>query len=386
MLSAVRGAFTRHLLVGLLALLVLAVAAWMLNRRVAGPLRALIDATVRAGREPDGARVGEAGTAELVTLAREFNAMLDVRAGHEAQLSHQATHDPLTGLANKRLLGDRLAHALHGAAGRGLLRRRRPARHRHRRIRPRRRRPRRRRGRRAPGRGRGSDATLARFGGAEFVVLSARAPGTSGAVAERLLRCLDRPFSGPAADIVLKAAVGVAVSRDQASSPEQLLREADSAMREARAERSRLAAVRPPDAGARDPAPRRRARPLAGAPARGAARALPAAARHRHADRRRPPRRSCAGSTPSAGSCPRSEFIPTAEETGQISAIGRFVLTRACGRPPPGRAAGHPLRISVNVAVGQLRDEAFPAVVQQTLGRTRGSRRASCASRSPSRR
>ena len=111
-LADARSTFRRQLLVGLLALLVLVVAVWILSRRVAGPLRAVTMAATRARREPDGARVAEAGTAELVTLAREFNSMLDVRAGHEAQLLRQATHDPLTGLPNRGLLCELLDRAL----------------------------------------------------------------------------------------------------------------------------------------------------------------------------------------------------------------------------------------------------------------------------------
>ena len=52
-------------------------------------------------------------------------------------------------------------------------------------------------------------------------------------------------------------------------------------------------------------------------------------------------RRSCGGSTPTRGSLPPAEFIPIAEETGVIVALGRWVLERgvphAAGWRPCGR-------------------------------------------------
>jgi EAL domain-containing protein (putative c-di-GMP-specific phosphodiesterase class I) len=61
------------------------------------------------------------------------------------------------------------------------------------------------------------------------------------------------------------------------------------------------------------------------------------------------------------------EFIPIAEQTGQIVQLGRYVLTRACQEAARWAAMGHHLRISVNVSVDQLRQPNFPAVVQMVL-------------------
>jgi EAL domain-containing protein (putative c-di-GMP-specific phosphodiesterase class I) len=61
------------------------------------------------------------------------------------------------------------------------------------------------------------------------------------------------------------------------------------------------------------------------------------------------------------------EFIPVAEETGQIGAIGAFVLSEACFEAARWAAGGHPMTVAVNVAVGQLRDTGFVASVQAAL-------------------
>jgi EAL domain-containing protein (putative c-di-GMP-specific phosphodiesterase class I) len=73
---------------------------------------------------------------------------------------------------------------------------------------------------------------------------------------------------------------------------------------------------------------------------------------------------------PERGLVSPMEFIPIAEETGQIAAIGHVVLQRACAQAAQWSAAGHPLRMSVNVSVDQLRDEHFAATVAQVLAET----------------
>ncbi len=373
-LADARGAFMRYLLVGVLALLVLVVAVWILNRRVAGPLRAVTAAVEQAGRESNGVRVAEAGTAELVTLARAVNSMLDVRAGHEAQLVHQATHDPLTGLANRSLLCDTLDQALGrhgdttgiavcwlGVDGLDIVTD-----------------------------GFGHDAgdhvlvevaerlsavigphdLLANFGGPEFIVLCDDVRGVRlGDIAARLGRCLEQPFRGPGSDILVHASIGIAVAGESATTSKQLLREADSAMRHAKhsgqawARFDHQLQARATHHLATEHALRIALQqdqlvvhyqPLVDV-ATGRIVATEALVRWQHPER---------------GLVPPLEFIPTAEQTGQIAAIGRFVLTRACEQAAAWAAAGHAVRMSVNVAVDQLRDEEFPGVVRSVLAET----------------
>jgi diguanylate cyclase (GGDEF)-like protein len=156
----------------------------------------------------------------------------------EEEATHLALHDPLTGLPNRRLLADRLGHALAGAgregtvvavlyldlegfkevndafgheAGDRVLAAF---------------------AGRLEGRLRESD-TAARVGGDEFVVVleGVRGEGEALALAERLERSLEEPFEvGEAGERTLSASVGVALSTLPHECPEDLLRSADLAM------------------------------------------------------------------------------------------------------------------------------------------------------------
>ena len=57
---------------------------------------------------------------------------------------------------------------------------------------------------------------------------------------------------------------------------------------------------------------------------------------------------------PTLGLVEPDEFIPILERTGQIRAVGRWVLLQACGQMAAWRAMGHALDVSVNVSGRQL--------------------------------
>jgi diguanylate cyclase (GGDEF)-like protein len=373
-LASATGALTRESLVGLVALLILAGAGWMLNRRVAGPLRAFSRAVSRAAEKEDGdARVAEAGTAELVTLGHRFNEMLDLRAGHEAELLFQATHDPETGLANGVLFRESVDEALattrwagglvvlclrvnrldvvNEGYGRGA-------------------------GDRVLAQVAGRLSTvlrqgdiLARSGGNEFLVLAVDR-GDEGAMnlAERLHACLEAPFHGPVSDIVLHASVGITLGREPATS-DQLIRESDSAMREAgrlgkdvyRFDRAlqlrateHLAVEHALWSALKEEQLRVYYQPLVHV-ATGRITAVEALVRWQR---------------PGRGVMLPNEFLAIAEETGQIAAIDRHVLECACHQAAVWAERGHQLRVSVNVTAVELGDERFHDFVASVLANT----------------
>ncbi len=68
------------------------------------------------------------------------------------------------------------------------------------------------------------------------------------------------------------------------------------------------------------------------------------------------------------GTVPPGVFIPIAEETGLISAIGRWVLRRACRTAKQWeKERGHPMRITVNLSGRQLQEPGIVEEVRQAL-------------------
>ena len=70
---------------------------------------------------------------------------------------------------------------------------------------------------------------------------------------------------------------------------------------------------------------------------------------------------------PERGLVPPSEFIPIAEESGMIQALGERVLHDACRQVVKWHRLNMPLRLSVNLSVHQLQHENWLSTVQDAL-------------------
>lgn len=265
-----------------LGLVVLAVArlSRRLEREVVEPLNHLASLThaVRLSRS-FGRRAAPATVKEIHQLGEDFNALLAEIERHEAEqqtrakhllsanesLSHQATHDSLTGLPNRlhfreRLAQELAAHAAIGnrvgvlyvdndnfkavndryghAAGDALL------------IES---------GRRIRSVLRGTDI-VARVGGDEFAVLLSplRSVEDAGVVASNIVRVMREPVVVSAGiEVVSSVSVGVAVVPDHAETLDELLVAADAAMYQAKSEERNTYRVAPPvnDSNLRQPNP-----------------------------------------------------------------------------------------------------------------------------------
>ena len=293
-----------------------------------------------------------------------------------------ALYDPTTGLPNRELLTDRIAHALAGhrssdpvsvavilldldrfkvinetlghaagdrllvAVGQRLLSSLRPG------------------------------DTVARFGGDEFaLVLDPVADaGEAHRIAERIGAELHAPFSLNGREWFLSASLGIALAQPGRGTPDELLREAEIAMVRAKGDTARRHFLFEPSMSDQTLDRLDLENDLRGALERGELRlhyqpivslgtgqvvGFEALARWQH---------------PTRGLVPPLAFIPLAEETGLILPLGRWVLESACTQAERwnrGRSADlAPLFVSVNLSARQFTKGDLVEDVGSTLART----------------
>lgn len=318
-------------------------------------------------RDEDGRIIGTFG------ISRDVTAQILA----EEALAHQALHDPVTGLANRLALMDRLSQAL------GALHR-------------------------APGRvglffvdldnfkvindSFGHDAgdrllievsrrlsrvsrqgdTVARFGGDEFVLLCSalRDDDDVRLIASRAVRAIGERFDHDGNDLTVTGSIGVVVTDDALADPGELLQQADIAMYEAKSAgrdgfsvfdaklRARSYASLELDAALRKAIDKHELfllyQPLFSLEDR-SLRGAEALVRWQHPER---------------GVVLPGEFIPLAEERGLIGAIDAFVLDEACRQLAAWVAEGEcPDRftMSVNLSGRQLHDPTLVGRVASSI-------------------
>ncbi len=294
----------------------------------------------------------------------------------EVQLTHQAFHDSLTGLPNRALFADRVAHAvswrlagprsvavmlidlddfknvndtLGYSAGDELLGEA------SRRIEA----------------SVGPADTVARFGGDEFAVLLEQGSDLSVtiAVADRILNALQRPVAVQGRQVTMSASLGIALNTTSFETADELMRNADAAMYRAKTSGKRHRELFDPEmyAAAMDRlelkydlqhAVKRGQLVLHYQPildlATGRVLGVESLVRWQHHAR---------------GLLGPNDFIALAEETGLIDGIGRWVLRQACdqaARWAPGPTESQ-MPVAVNLSAHQLRDPGLVADVSASL-------------------
>lgn len=297
----------------------------------------------------------------------------------EAELRHLAFHDALTGLSNRELFLDRLAHAraraerhedtwlavlmcdldnfkavndtLGHAAGDALL------------IEV---------GRRMQSQVRSAD-TVARLGGDEFAVLceDVAGAGDAGATARRILEAIRQPLTVDGHELHVGTSIGVAVD-DGSREVDELLRDADIALYEAKAEGKQRWSLHSRSMTVRAQQRRSLSAELAEALERhdldvafqpmvalgsGTTTGFEALARWHHPER---------------GLIPPMEFIAVAEDAGLIPALGELVLRRAVDALVEWRRLRPDLdlTVAVNVSSRQVRDPGLVRSVARELQRS----------------
>lgn len=379
----------------LVSLLVYAIASRLLdrfNRVVAEPMADLTEAMHRVAVTQDFAyRMPEAGADEIGDLARGFNHMLDeiqhrderlaaelrLRREAEEQLESLAKYDPLTGLPNRHLFNETLALTLDRArklghpvalmfldlddfkvvndslgheAGDQLLQAL---------------------ARRFQHVLRAGDL-MSRLGGDEFTAVLDPAPDPAqvALVAAMLIETIAEPVQVGDHRLVVSASIGISLFPQDGDDVATLVRSADTAMYAAKTggrngyqfftadmneqvhkrlryesllrqalDGDELFVVYQPQVVLRT----------------GYVVGVEALVRWRH---------------PELGLIPPTDFIPIAEQSGLIGAIGVQVLEKACTQARAWHDQGFPLLISVNVSVRQLSLRHFVDDVLGVLQRT----------------
>ncbi|MDQ1293025.1 MAG: hypothetical protein QG608_906 [Actinomycetota bacterium] len=318
---------------------------------------------------------GDRELGKVLLTGRDVTDQVEV----ERELLHQAHHDPLTGLPNRKALmqishetvitasadrpvavlmidldrfkdvNDSLGHAVGdkllsqvGQRLRSILR---------------------------PG------DTIARLGGDEFAVLLPMANESDARlVAERLAGQLEEPFAIDGMDLHVEASIGIAVShrtgREEKATTETLFRESDIAMYRAKEGGTGIAIFDPDrDSG------QSRSRLEMSAELRkainenqlilhyqpvvdvlqGRLAGVEALVRWQHPER---------------GLMAPGEFLPLAEQTGLIVPLSKWVMAKALGQAALWLGGGRPLQIAVNMSPRWLQNVDVPDIVASLLAET----------------
>ena len=203
---------------------------------------------------------------------------------------------------------------------------------------------------------------VARFGGDEFVILCEEVQGRaeSAAIADRICRCLIRPFDCGGKPIHVRASIGIALSGGAATTADSLLRDADAAMYQVKAAGGVSGGYRFFEPSAHERAVHRLnlEHDLRQAVERGEFRLVYQPVVDLALDRVVGAEALIRWQHPQRGLLPPSEFVEVAEDTHLILPIGRWVLDEACRQMGVWNAAhpdcGGSLTMAVNLSNRQL--------------------------------
>ncbi|HSZ04609.1 MAG TPA: EAL domain-containing protein [Solirubrobacteraceae bacterium] len=215
-----------------------------------------------------------------------------------------------------------------------------------------------------------SDA-VGRLGGDEFVVIASGLSLVSGPelIAERLLEALDQPFTlADCGQASLKVAASIGVAVGDRACADELLRDADIAMYQAKWDgRHRYVLF---ESGMQTAVQSRMEleMDLRAALESGDELFLVYQPTFSLSDMRPTGMEALIRwNSPTRGVVQPNEFIPLLEETGLIVDVGRWVLGEACRQGVRWRESGYPIGVAVNVSARQLDTDEFVGDVENAL-------------------
>ncbi|WP_237479697.1 EAL domain-containing protein [Lichenibacterium dinghuense] len=215
----------------------------------------------------------------------------------------------------------------------------------------------------------GPDALLARIGGDEFVLYRSFPGGLPEAerVAVRVIGRLSEPYEIEGQRITVGASIGIAGSVEPGLDIDAMLRDADLALYQAKADGRGLCRVFRDDMKVAAEQRRRTEEDLRGAVERGELEVFYQPIYDVVADRVAVCEALLRWRHPVRGFVSPGEFIPIAEEAGLIGDIGRWVLVQACAE-----CAAWPqgVAVAVNVSAAQFRRGDAVAAIRDALDAT----------------
>jgi diguanylate cyclase (GGDEF)-like protein/PAS domain S-box-containing protein len=216
--------------------------------------------------------------------------------------------------------------------------------------------------------------TVGRFGGDRFLVVAEGLSdgGASGieAVVERVHGAFSRPIPTRNGPVTVTGSVGVAVARDPDVEPEDLIRDADVALRRAKTMGHGHAEVFDAALAAEVRGRLELAAQLRGALQRQELRVVYQPLMSMDAAAPIGCEALLRWDHPSRGELLPGSFLRIAEDDGLIVPIGAWVLEESCRQLAAWRAQGREMWVSVNVSARQLGQADFVAVVERALRET----------------
>jgi diguanylate cyclase len=320
--------------------------------------------------------VDERGPDEVSELARSFNHMREAIAAREKEVLRLAYRDPLSDLPNRALFNDRLRTAVESArrsrseltvllldldrfkyindtlghhVGDQVLQQV---------------------AQRVSALVRRSDTT-ARLGGDEFAVLLVHSGANEGlGVAQKIVATLEQPISIGQHSLDVRASVGAATFPAHGGDADTLVRHADAAMYAAKRAKSGVASYDP-----RMHEQREEQLSLLSE--------LQSAIDHGELRLVYQPKVELLGARvsgiealirwqhPRKGMIMPDAFVPFAEQTGFVKALSAWVIDAAARQAAAWRAAGRPIKVSINLAAQDLLNPGLDGLLVAALGRNR---------------
>lgn len=318
---------------------------------------------------------GRPGFMELASLTESFIHMTDSVLARENRLNYMVLHDPLTDLANRMMLQQRLSDLIERARSHGLefavlfidlddFKTVNDA-----------------FGHSTGDRilkhiaallveAAGPENTVGRLGGDEFAVLveDPRQAKQAGALAERILHDLTQPMQIEENEIYLSASIGISAFPLDGTTPDILIQNADTAMYQAKLEGKNTYQYYSLEMETRAQERHRLTTCLHHALEQEEFEVVYQPIFSTHTRQLVSCEALLRWNSHRLGSVSPARFIPLANETGLILVLGDWILRTACCSIRALADEGWPgLRVSVNVAERQLRNKNFTAGVRRAL-------------------